>query len=134
MNTNTTVLQPGVELAVLIQGRTEAKRAEDTAIARRRAIDVEILEVMKPKSKASGSVTERVGDYKLTINYSETRNVDTDLLRDSWDTLPQAVRDAFRFKASVIAEQYKALSREHAFAASQFVTSAPATPSITIGV
>ena len=121
-------------LATLLEERVRAKRLEDAAIVIRRGIDGQIADILRDAKKPEGSVTQKAGDLKATVAYGVTRSVDTEMLQAAWDELPGSVRAVFRFKAEVSVAPLKALEGALAAKASPFITSKPASPSVTVAI
>jgi hypothetical protein len=116
----------------LIAARIAAKRVEDAAIAERRKIDGVIAELLKDDNKPEGSVSQKADGYKVTVTYKIDRKVDTDKLQAAWAKLSAAAAQAFKWKADVSVSELRKLEGADAAAASVFITSKPASPSITI--
>jgi hypothetical protein len=116
----------------LIAARIAAKRVEDAAIAERRKIDGVIAELLKDANKPEGSVSQKADGYKVTVTYKIDRKVDTDKLQAAWAKLSAAAAQAFKWKADVSVSELRKLEGADAAAASVFITSKPASPSITI--
>jgi hypothetical protein len=117
----------------LIQQRIEAKRAEDAAVERRRAIDEQIAALFRPAVDEEGSVSERIdGLAKVTVKYGVTRKVDTDSLQENWADLPTSVQSCFRFKAEVKLPNLRELAGPNLARASLFITAKPASPQVVV--
>lgn len=121
-----------LNLQELINIRIAAKRAEDAAIAERRRIDASIAELLKDPSKPEGSISQKLEGYKLTVAYKIDRKADTDKLSADWAKLSAAAQAAFKWKAEVSVGELKKLTGKDAAAASSYITSKEASPSITI--
>jgi hypothetical protein len=121
-----------ITIAELIAARIAAKRAEDAAVAERRRIDGAIAEMLKDANKPEGSVSQKADGYKVTVTYKIDRKVDTDKLQAAWAKLSAAAAQAFKWKADVSVSELRKLEGADAAAASVFITSKPASPSITI--
>lgn len=119
-------------LAELIAARVAAKRDEDAAVAARRDIDKQLAALLKDPAKPEGSISEKAGDYKITITYKIDRKVDSDALSKAWGTLPKEVQDAFKWKADVSVSALRNLEPVDAGKAAVFVTAKEASPSIEI--
>lgn len=115
----------------LVVQRIAAKRAEDEAVKARRAIDEQIATLLKT-DKAEGTVSERAGDFKVSVTYGITRNVDNDKLRSEWDKLTPAAQAAFRWKAEAAVGELKKLEGVDALMAASYITSKPASPQVKI--
>ena len=63
----------------------EAKRREDEAIEARRKIEKEITEALNKKDE--GSITHKVGDYKVTLTQPIYRKVDMAI----WETIKDSI-------------------------------------------
>lgn len=116
----------------LVAARIAAKRAEDAAIKARREVDAQIAELLADATKPEGSISEKLDGYKVTVTYKIDRKVDTDALTKSWEKLPLDVQAVFKWKADLSVSEFRKLEGKAQLSASQFITSKPATPSITI--
>lgn len=121
-----------ITITELIAARIAAKRIEDEAIAERRKIDASIAEMLKDPNKPEGSISQKADGYKVTVTYKIDRKVDTDKLQAAWAKLSATAAQAFKWKADVSVSELRKLEGADAAAASVFITSKPATPSITI--
>jgi len=121
-----------ITIAELIAARIAAKRVEDAAVAERRRIDGAIAELLKDANKPEGSVSQKADGYKVTVTYKIDRKVDTDKLQAAWAKLSAAAAQAFKWKADVSVSELRKLEGADAAAAAVFITSKPASPSITI--
>lgn len=119
-------------LEALINKRIAAKREEDLSIAHRRCIDAEILARITPPASGEGSVTTKVGDWKLGASFGLDRKADTEAVQADWTTLPATVQAAFRFKAEPDVKVLKALSDEDKLIAAKYITTKPASTSIKL--
>ena len=63
----------------------EAKRREDEAIEARRKIEKEITEALDAKTE--GSITHKVGDYKVTLTQPIYRKIDMGV----WENVKSAI-------------------------------------------
>lgn len=124
--------EPEVQLSTLVAQWLEAKRVEINAIEARRTIDAEIVKLMPKKDE--GSVSKKVGLFKVGVTFGVSRKADTEALRLAWEQLSEVVKGAFRWKAEVSTTEFKALSEKDADAAAYFVESKPASPSVKIEV
>lgn len=119
-------------LTELIAARIAAKRAEDAAVAERREIDANIAALMKDANKPEGSVTERAGDWKVTVTYKLARKVDTSKLQDDWAKLPINVQAAFKWSADLSISELRKLEDKAALIASKYFETKEGSPSIEI--
>ena len=116
----------------LIAARLAAKRAEDSAVQARREIDEQITNLLRPADKLEGTVSQKAGEYKISVTYKLTRKVATDDLQKAWDKLSAEQQGAFKWGADVSVSALRALDDKSQLAVSKFITSKPASPSITI--
>lgn len=121
-----------LNLQELINIRIAAKRAEEAAVTERRRIDEQIAELLKDPNKPEGSISQKLEGYKVTVTYKIDRKADTDKLSADWAKLSAAAQAAFRWKADVSTGELKKLTGKDAAAASAYITSKEASPSITI--
>lgn len=121
-----------ITITELIAARIAAKRAEDSAIAERRRIDASIAELLKDPGKTEGSISQKADGYKVTVTYKVDRKVDSDKLQAAWPKLSAAAAQAFKWKADVSVSELRKLEGADAATAAVFITSKPASPSITI--
>jgi hypothetical protein len=120
------------KLNELIKARLNAKRAEDAAAAARREIDEQIVNLMRPADKLEGTVSEKTGEYKIAVGFKLSRKVSTEDLQKSWDKLTAEQQGVFKWDADVSVAALKKLDDKAKLAVSKFITSKPASPSITI--
>lgn len=126
------VLKEPTALETLVAQWIEAKRAEIAAIQARRDVDAKIVAVMPKKDE--GTVSENVGFFKVGVTYGITRKVDSKKLDPEFESLPDAVKAAFRRSYDVAAKEFKALSGADLDAAIAFVESKPSSPSVKVEV
>jgi hypothetical protein len=116
----------------LIAARLAAKRGEDAAVAARREIDEQISNLLRPADKLEGTVSQKAGEYKISVTYKLSRSVDTEDLQKAWDKLSAEQQGAFKWKADVSVSALRKLDDKAQIAVSKFITSKPASPTITI--
>jgi hypothetical protein len=121
-----------ITLDTLIAARLSAKRTEDAAVQARREVDEQISELLRPANKLEGTVSEKIGGYKISVGYKLARSVDTAELQKAWDALTAEQQGAFKWKADVSLSSLRALDEQSESIVSKFITTKPATPSITI--
>ena len=121
-----------ITLHELIAARLTAKRLEDTAVAARRDVDEMIANHLRPSDKVEGTVSEKVGDFKISVTYKLSRAVATDELQKAWDKLSAELQAAFKWKADISVSALRKLESKDQTVASKFLTSKPATPTISI--
>ena len=121
-----------ITISELIAARIVAKRAEDAAVQSRRDIDEQITNLLRPADKLEGTVSEKAGDYKVSVTYKIDRKVSTDGLQKAWDKLSAEQQGAFKWKADVSVSALRKLDDKAQAAVSKFITSKPASPSISI--
>ena len=119
-------------LTELIAARIAAKRAEDAAVTARREVDAELALLLKERDMLEGTVSAKEGGFKVSITYKVDRKADSDKLVDNWGSLPMTVQAAFKWKADVSVSALRKLEGADAAAAAAYITTKPATPSITI--
>jgi hypothetical protein len=121
-----------VTIEQLIAARLAAKRAEDAAIQARREIDEQITNLLRPADRLEGTVSEKAGEYKVSVTYKLTRSVSTEDLQKAWDKLTAEQQGAFKWKADVSVAALRKLDDKAQLGVSKFITSKPASPTITI--
>lgn len=121
-----------ITLDQLIAARLAAKREEDAAVQARREIDEQIANLLRPSDKIEGTVSEKTGQYKISVTYKLTRSVATEDLQKVWDKLTAEQQGAFKWKADVSVAALRKLDDKSQLALSKLITSKPASPSITI--
>jgi hypothetical protein len=121
-----------VTIDQLIAARLEAKRAEDAAVQARREIDEQITNLLRPADKLEGTVSEKTGEYKVSVTYKLSRTVSTEDLQKAWDKLTAEQQGAFKWKADVSVAALRKLDDKAQLGVSKFITSKPASPTITI--
>ena len=120
-------------LIELVQHRVDEKRAEDQAVERRRALDQKLAQLVGGGDMAKeGTVSTKVGSFKLSVVFGMNRKVDTERLQADWPNIP-TLHQAFRWKAEPNAEFKKLEGRDAALAA-KYVTSTPSSPSVKVEV
>lgn len=120
-------------LSHLITQRIEAKRIEDAAAAARKSIDLKIAELFRPAVDGEGSVSEKLeGLAKVTVKFGTARKVDSLQLKARWEGLPARVQACFKFDADVILPNLRALDADDSLTASNFITSKPSSPAVTV--
>lgn len=121
-----------VTIDQLIAARLAAKRAEDAAVAARREIDEQITNLLRPADKLEGTVSEKAGEYKVSVTYKLSRTVSTEDLQKAWDKLTAEQQGAFSWKADVSVSALRKLDDKAQAAVAKFITSKPASPTIKI--
>jgi hypothetical protein len=121
-----------VTIDQLIVARLAAKRAEDAAAQARREIDEQITNLLRPADKLEGTVSEKTGEYKVSVTYKLSRTVSTEDLQKAWDKLTAEQQGAFKWKADVSVAALRKLDDKAQLGVSKFITSKPASPTITI--
>ena len=121
-----------ISITELVAARISAKRIEDAAILVRRDIDASIAELLKDDNNPEGSVSQKAGDYKVSVTYKITRSVATDDLQKVWDKLTADQQGAFKWKADVSISALRKLDDKSMSAVAKLITSKPASPTITI--
>jgi len=116
----------------LVAARIEAKRAEDSAVAARRQIDELIADMLHDPAKAEGTVSQKAGEYKVSVTYKVSRKVATDDLQKVWDKLTAEQQGAFKWSADVSVSAMRKLDDKGQAAVAKFITSKPASPTISI--
>lgn len=128
-------LKPASTLESLTLALVLAKDEERTLIERRRAIEDQIAEML-PTDALEGSISCVIGDYRIAVKRGLTRSVNSDKLRDLWDTLPTKAQEAFRWSAAVALPKLRALQEympaEHAKLAAAVIETKPARPAVTV--
>jgi len=109
----------------------DAKRVENDAIAKRRALDAQIAALMDT-SEPEGTATEKLTGLKVSVTHKLNRKVDIATLQDAWMALSADVQAAFRWKAEVNTSAMRKLSGADYAAFSRFVTAEPATPTVKV--
>lgn len=125
---------PVLTLEQLIARRVELKRAADKAAEPVKAIDQQIIEMLRDPAKSEGSISQKAGDYKVTVTFKVNRNVDTESLQKNWASLPENVQEIFKWKADVTVANLRALDDKGVKIASKYFESKPASPGLKIEV
>lgn len=121
-----------ISLTELIAARIAAKRDEDAAVAERRKIDASIAALLKDATKPEGTISQKAGDWKVSVTYKVSRKVDTSKLQDEWAKLPIDVQAAFKWAADVSVTELRKLEDRSALIASKYFETKEASPSIEI--
>lgn len=119
------------EINTLIEQIVAAKAAENKAKSERYAAEEALVAIYQDQAPKEGAIKGE----GFSITYKLTRKVDNDKLFNAYDSLTPNAKKAFRFKAEVDLKQFRALSEmdEIGFATiSDFVTTAPAKPTVTV--
>lgn len=119
-------------LSQLIAARVAAKRDEDAAATKRKELDASIAALLKDANKPEGTITQKAGEWKVSVTYKVSRKVDTAKLQDDWAKLPINVRAAFRWSADVSVSELRKLEDKSVLIASKYFDSKEASPSIEI--
>jgi hypothetical protein len=117
----------------IVEARVKAKREEDAAVERRRALDQKIAQLVGGGDMAKeGTVSTKVGTFKVAVVFGMNRKVDTERLQSDWPNIP-TLHQAFRWKAETNADFKKLEGRDAALAA-KYVTATPSSPSVKVEV
>jgi hypothetical protein len=125
-------IMQAITISELVAARLAAKRAEDAAVQARRDIDEQISALLRPADKLEGTVSEKTGEYKISVTYKLSRAVNTEDLQKVWDKLTAEQQGAFTWKANVSVSALRKLDDKALTAVSKLITSKPASPTITI--
>jgi hypothetical protein len=110
-----------------------AKHTEDSARALRLDIEVQMLAQLPAVEEGVAKAT--CGAFQIGATYRLTRKVDTERLKDDWDTLPGRVQAAFTWKADVSITNLRAMEKAAPLnyaKALHYITTSPAKPAIKI--
>ena len=121
-----------VTISELIAARIAAKRQEDAAVKARREIDAQLAELLADANKPEGTISHKVDGFKLSVTFKLDRKTDTEALTKDWAKLPIDVQAIFKWSASVSVSELRKLEDKAVLKASQYITTKPASPSITI--
>ena len=115
----------------LVAAWKAAKAEEQVIIKQRRELEEQIVKFMPAKDE--GSVSDEIGNYKVTATYKLTRSVDGKALQEDWNNLSEKAQSCFTWKPSLDTKNYKAfkLMADHD-EVSQFITTKPAKPSVAV--
>ena len=118
-------------LTNLVEAWKAAKAEEQVIIKQRRELEEEILNYLPKKDE--GSVSEEISGNKVTVTYKLTRSVDGKALQADWNNLSEKAQSCFNWKPSLDTKNYRAfqLMADHD-EVSQFVTTKPAKPSVSV--
>lgn len=122
-----------VPIEILCRSWLDAKREEEEAADRRKALGLAIVSRL-PVAEAEGAHREEFGDIKLVVTHKMTRTVDK-AIAEAWSGLPDVVQAAFRWKPEIELKNLRALefANPGAYAAAaKFITTKPAVPSISV--
>lgn len=121
-----------ISLAQLVAQRIAAKRVEDAAVAERRKIDGAIAELLKNANKPEGTISEKAGEYKVSVTYKLDRKVDSDLLQKDYARLAVDVQNIFKWSPSLSLSEFRKLDDRAQLVASKYFETREASPSIKI--
>lgn len=123
-----------VTLETLARSWLDAKREEDEARARRQAIAAAIAERLPSDEEEMTERRQVGGNLRIIIARKLNRAVDQRIASE-WDTLPDKVKEAFRWKAEVNLKHLRSLEfaapNDYAIA-SKYITAKPATPAVEV--
>lgn len=119
-----------LSLAQVLPTWMQAKEDERKAIEHRRSLD-KLIQSLLP-TKDEGSITSTDGDYKVTVTYKLDRKLDTAALQLGWASLPPLAAEAIKWKADLSTTSFRALSDEDKAALSAYVTTKPASPTVSV--
>ena len=131
MNEETAMNAP-MNLAQVIPTWMQAKEDERKAIEHRRQLD-ELIKSLLP-TKEEGSVTATEGYYKVSVSYKLDRKLDTAALQLDWAKLPAKAAEAIKWKADLSMSVFRTLSDTDKAALSGYVTTKPATPTVSVEI
>ena len=120
-----------IPIDVLVAALRVAKTDEETAKARRMAIEAQIIALFPVPQGGEG----RHKDEEFTLEFKVTRKVDSDALFAVYGSLPENAQKAFKFKADVSLTAYRAIQEFDPVTFSKvaaYVTTTPAKTSITL--
>lgn len=122
-----------ISIQELVAARIEAKRQEDAAIQARRELDEQISLALST-GKTEGTESRKLEELgvKVSVTYSLTRKVDVDALTKGWDKLSADEQAAFKWKADVSVSGLRKLEGNALVAASKYIESKPAAPSVKV--
>jgi hypothetical protein len=85
------------------------------------------------EGKLEGSVTEVIGEYKVTATAKVNRVLDPAVLDSIWENLDDFGKEAIKFKPTIVLKNYRDLE-ERGHLLMEAVTVKPATPGIKVEV
>jgi hypothetical protein len=117
--------------AMLVADLRAAKAAETAAMARRLAIEADLVGLFAVPEGGEGTHK----DEEFSITWKLTRKVDTEAVQAAWNALAANTQKAFRWKADIDLKNLRALQELDLGAyrkAAEFITTSPAKPAITL--
>lgn len=121
---------PSITLAQVLPAWMQAKEDERKATEHRRSLDRMIQSLLPTKDE--GSVSKEEGNYKVTVQYKLDRKLDVDRLRNEWNAIPANCQQAIKWKAELSTTEFRKLDEQAARALSSFITTKPASPSVSV--
>ena len=124
----------------LLNQRHYAKRAEDHAIAHRRQLDGQIVELLGPPRteagalKDEGTVSRIEGSFKVGAAYGLDRKANDELVKRDYESMSPELRACFRFNADVNVKAIKELTPEAQVLAAAYITTKPKSVALKIDV
>lgn len=121
------------ELQTLAAAFVAAKKVEDDAVAERRRIG-KLLEESLP-GPDEGTTRMALPGVTVVITRKVNRSVDSNALSMNWGELPKNVQDAFKWEASLVTKQFRAIEQlgtADLEIIKTFVTTKPAASSVTV--
>ena len=120
------------ELKELCRQRVLAKKAEDEAVAARKAIDADIAKLMRTPGLTEGTASEKLEGFKVSVSYGITRKLDTKKLQSDWDKITAPVRACINWKADLSTTAFRALDQDNLLALSNYMESKESSPTVKV--
>ena len=120
------------ELKELCRQRVLAKKAEDEAVAARKAIDADIAKLMRTPGLTEGTASEKLEGFKVSVSYGITRKLDTKKLQADWDKITAPVRACINWKADLSTTAFRALDQDNLLALSNYMESKESSPTVKV--
>lgn len=123
-----------VPVEILCRSWLDAKRDEEEAANRRKALGFAIAARLPAFHAPEGVELRAFGDVRLTIKHSMTRSVDK-AIAEAWADLPELVQKSFRWKPEIELKNLRAMefaNPELYAVAAKYITSKPALPSVSV--
>lgn len=122
-----------ITLELLAANWLSTKRDEDAARALRLNIEEQMLTLLPAVEEGVAKAT--CGHFQVGATYRLNRKVDTEKLKDDWNTIPGRVRAAFTWKADVSITQLRAMEKAAPLdyaEALHYISTSAAKPAIKI--
>lgn len=133
MKPNLKLAHPPKTAEQLAQEWLEAKAEENSARAKRVAIEDALLEILPCREE--GSQTNKLENGMRVVTEGRlTRSIDAKALADDWNDLPAIIQGTFQWKPDLKITCFKSLDDDHKSLIAKYVTTKPAKAGVKVEV